>query len=401
MGLGSMFNPNGFITGQPSGMMGDTLKALEEQNKTLATSQAVQPAQINAVEQQKSLSPTNQVNQGVYTPYQMTNYGDAFKPIDQSALAKQAFETAVQPLRSEFGKTLDTTTENLAKRGIAFGGLGNQAYSNLLQKQSELEAGIAGQIGTQLGMSALDKAFQANEAAKNRQLQEKMQQSGFQFERGTQAAQLGAQGILGGQALQNQLASAFGPGVKFSTQDEVDLQRVAQASGLSTEDYTRMRQAIGQGQLQDVMNNPQQYIQNPEAAKQFQLKLAQIQADAVKASAKSQADAANTNALGQAVGAAVPMLISMFSDERLKEEVEPITDALEVIESLNPVEFKWKEDGRKDYGVIAQEIEEVLPELVDNSGEYKKVNYMGLIGILISGMQDLIERVGELEAKNG
>ena len=49
---------------------------------------------------------------------------------------------------------------------------------------------------------------------------------------------------------------------------------------------------------------------------------------------------------------------------------------------LNGVTFDWKESGRSSLGVIAQEVEKVLPELVSGE-ETKTVNYNGLIGLLI------------------
>lgn len=95
-------------------------------------------------------------------------------------------------------------------------------------------------------------------------------------------------------------------------------------------------------------------------------------------------------------GSGIMGLASMLSDRALKDNIETIEDALETLDKLNPVSFNWKATGKKDYGVIAQEIEEVLPELVVNDDEYKKVNYGALIGILISAVQELRAK---LEAK--
>jgi hypothetical protein len=76
------------------------------------------------------------------------------------------------------------------------------------------------------------------------------------------------------------------------------------------------------------------------------------------------------------------------SDINLKENIQTVGNALEITEQLRGVSFDWKETGRSSYGVIAQELEEVLPELVKN-GEVKSVNYNGIIGVLIEAMKEL------------
>ena len=82
-----------------------------------------------------------------------------------------------------------------------------------------------------------------------------------------------------------------------------------------------------------------------------------------------------------------------FSDKNLKENINTIDNSLDIIEKLNAVSFNWKETGRKSYGVIAQELEEVLPELVQtNDSGIKSVNYDGLIGILLAAVQALSKK---------
>lgn len=86
------------------------------------------------------------------------------------------------------------------------------------------------------------------------------------------------------------------------------------------------------------------------------------------------------------------------SDINLKENVQTVENSLETIQSLRGVSFDWKESGKKSYGVIAQELQEVLPELV-GTGEVKSVNYNGLIGILIEAVKELSAEVEELKSK--
>jgi hypothetical protein len=84
------------------------------------------------------------------------------------------------------------------------------------------------------------------------------------------------------------------------------------------------------------------------------------------------------------------------SDFNLKENIKTVDDALETISALRGVSFDWKETGRGSYGVIAQELEEVLPDLVKN-GEVKSVNYNGIIGVLIEAVKQLSAEVEELK----
>lgn len=85
------------------------------------------------------------------------------------------------------------------------------------------------------------------------------------------------------------------------------------------------------------------------------------------------------------------------SDANLKTNVLKVNNALDVLEKINGVSFKWKNDGENSMGVIAQEVEKVLPELINNSGEYKSVNYNGLIAVLIESIKELKEEIEELK----
>jgi len=78
------------------------------------------------------------------------------------------------------------------------------------------------------------------------------------------------------------------------------------------------------------------------------------------------------------------------SDERLKTNISSIENGLEKINKINPVEFNWKHNNKKDYGVLAQEIEKIYPEFVtQNMDGFKVVNYNPLIAMLIKSVQEL------------
>jgi hypothetical protein len=60
------------------------------------------------------------------------------------------------------------------------------------------------------------------------------------------------------------------------------------------------------------------------------------------------------------------------------------------------VRFNWKESGNPSYGVIAQELQEVLPELVHGENP-RTVNYNGIIGVLIEAIKELKSEIEELK----
>ena len=85
-----------------------------------------------------------------------------------------------------------------------------------------------------------------------------------------------------------------------------------------------------------------------------------------------------------------------LSDQEFKRDVIYIENATNTIRNVDGVGFTWVETGRKSYGVIAQELERILPELVEGT-EKKTVNYSGLIAFLINAVKELDNRVSELE----
>lgn len=91
------------------------------------------------------------------------------------------------------------------------------------------------------------------------------------------------------------------------------------------------------------------------------------------------------------------------SDARLKENIENIqSEQSAKLLSLNPVIFNFKSDARKKdhYGFIAQEIEQLYPELVNNAETgYKRVNYVELIPLLVSKIKTMQIEIDELQEK--
>jgi len=85
--------------------------------------------------------------------------------------------------------------------------------------------------------------------------------------------------------------------------------------------------------------------------------------------------------------------VTAFSDSRLKTEIHTIKDPLEKVDKLRGVTFKWLHTDKPSTGVIAQEVQEVFPELVvpvDHEGkEVLSVDYGKLVGVLIESVKAL------------
>ena len=105
---------------------------------------------------------------------------------------------------------------------------------------------------------------------------------------------------------------------------------------------------------------------------------------------------------------------STISDARLKEDVETIESASEKVSQLRGVEYTWKKGSRKgqrEIGLIAQEVEAVVPSIVrekelvamsgldDSSASYKTVDYEKLIALLIESNKEQQEIIAQLEER--
>ena len=94
------------------------------------------------------------------------------------------------------------------------------------------------------------------------------------------------------------------------------------------------------------------------------------------------------------------------SDERLKDNIELISNPIEKVQSLKGVTWDWNENADElqqslpNVGVIAQDVEKVLPELVtDRDNGYKGVDYAKLTGLLIEAIKEQQKEIDELKSK--
>ena len=91
-----------------------------------------------------------------------------------------------------------------------------------------------------------------------------------------------------------------------------------------------------------------------------------------------------------------------LSDINFKHNINTIDSkqALDIVNKANAVSFNWNDNGNKAYGVIAQQIEELIPEIVTtNEHGVKKVSYDQLIPFLLGAVKELTAQINELKAK--
>lgn len=89
-------------------------------------------------------------------------------------------------------------------------------------------------------------------------------------------------------------------------------------------------------------------------------------------------------------------IVNSLSDEKLKKDISTIDGALDKVKQLRGVDYTWKESEEKSKGVIAQELQEVFPELVSESESGLSVNYNGIIGVLIEAIKEQQKQIDKL-----
>ncbi len=101
-------------------------------------------------------------------------------------------------------------------------------------------------------------------------------------------------------------------------------------------------------------------------------------------------------------GVVVGLVFSQSSDSRLKQDIEAITDVLPRLGQLEAKSYRFKASPEVgvQYGFIAQDVQEVFPEAVGDTGETLTLNYTALGVVAIEGINELNEKVERLEAEN-
>jgi hypothetical protein len=90
--------------------------------------------------------------------------------------------------------------------------------------------------------------------------------------------------------------------------------------------------------------------------------------------------------------------LNQLSDIKLKSNIKPLTDCLNKLEQLRGVEYTFYD--KQNIGLIAQEVEKIVPEVVTKCNDCKSISYGNLIALLIEAIKELSDKVKKLESKN-
>lgn len=93
--------------------------------------------------------------------------------------------------------------------------------------------------------------------------------------------------------------------------------------------------------------------------------------------------------------------VTAYSDRRLKKDLEPISDALAKVQSLTGYTYTRIDTGERHTGLIAQDVQAVLPEAVSDRGESLSLAYGNMVGLLIEAIKAQQVQIDELKAKLG
>ena len=166
-------------------------------------------------------------------------------------------------------------------------------------------------------------------------------------------------------------------------------------AGLSIQSNTRRYGVIAFG---DSANDNEGEIWYDHTANSFNMRTANVQ--------RFQLDSS-----GNATFTGNVTAYGAISDERLKENIEVINNAIDKVKELKGVTFTYKKDGEKSTGLIAQDLEKVLPEAVytsetiaderegEESEEHLAIRYGNTVGLLVEAIKELEARIKELEGK--
>jgi Chaperone of endosialidase len=112
----------------------------------------------------------------------------------------------------------------------------------------------------------------------------------------------------------------------------------------------------------------------------------------------------NILTIRQSAGVAIADGWATYSSRRWKTNIQPLVGALERIERLQGVTFSWKANGKQDFGLIAEEVAAVVPELItydDNGKDPKAIDYSRLTTLLIEAVKEQQREINGLKEQLG
>ena len=97
-------------------------------------------------------------------------------------------------------------------------------------------------------------------------------------------------------------------------------------------------------------------------------------------------------------GTLTAAVLNATSDRNVKTNIRNIENALSIVEGVNGVRFDWKKNNLPSAGLIAQEVEAFMPELVDTNDEgVKSMNYAGMVGVLVEAVKEMSSMIKDLQ----
>ena len=100
-------------------------------------------------------------------------------------------------------------------------------------------------------------------------------------------------------------------------------------------------------------------------------------------------------------GSATSVLFNTSSDYRLKEDLQDF-NALDLVDNITAYDYKWKDTEQRDYGFVAHELQEVMPNVVSgekDGEEMQKLDYSKLTPVLLKAIQELKQEIETLKAQ--
>ena len=100
-------------------------------------------------------------------------------------------------------------------------------------------------------------------------------------------------------------------------------------------------------------------------------------------------------------GSATSVLFNTSSDYRLKEDLQDF-NALDLVDNITAYDYKWKDTEQRDYGFVAHELQEVMPNVVtgEKDGEMMQgVDYAKLTPVLLKAIQEQQEIINDLKSR--
>lgn len=94
-------------------------------------------------------------------------------------------------------------------------------------------------------------------------------------------------------------------------------------------------------------------------------------------------------------------IITETSARRFKKNIREFYGAITLLDQLEPVKYEWKENGKTDYGFIAEQVNEILPELVrtDSDGNVEGISYSKLTSVLTQGFKEMMDYIDSLNER--